>query len=70
MGDYMQKKYHFEDTMMDERLIGEYKDEIKLEIAQTLGIELTNDAIKGVSEYDNLIGKTRKEIRKAEKRKK
>ena len=41
----MNKKNHFENTMMDERLISEYKDEIKYEIADNLAIELAPDAV-------------------------
>ena len=45
----MKEKYKFEGTMMDERLIGEYKDEIKYELADSLGIELAPDAVVGIS---------------------
>lgn len=40
----MKKSYNSKDTMMDERLIGEYKDEIKLEIARMEGIDLQDEA--------------------------
>lgn len=63
-GDYMKEKYKFEGTMMDERLIGEYKDEIKYELADSLGIELAPDAVGGISKEHNLIKKTRAKIDK------
>lgn len=44
-GEIMSDKYNFKDTIMDERLILEYKDEIKLEVANSLGIDLEDDAI-------------------------
>ena len=64
----MNKKYHFEGTMMDERLIGEYKDEIKYELADNFGIELAPDALCGVSKEHSLIKKTRSEIDKSKKK--
>lgn len=39
------EKYNFKDTIMDERLLSEYKDEIKLDVANSLGIDLEDDAI-------------------------
>ena len=47
---------------MDERLIGEYKDEIKYELADSLGIELAPDAVVGISKEHDLIKKTRAKI--------
>lgn len=44
-GEIMSEKYNFKDTIMDERLISEYKDEIKLEVAKSLGIDFEDDAI-------------------------
>ncbi len=44
-GEIMSEKYNFKDTIMDERLISEYKDEIKLEVANSLGIDFEDDAI-------------------------
>lgn len=61
-GDYMKEKYKFEGRMMDERLIGEYKDEIKYELADSLGIELAPDAVVGISKEPDLIKKTRAKI--------
>lgn len=49
---------------MDERLIGEYKDEIKYELADSLGIELEPDAVVGISKEQDLIKKTRAKIDK------
>lgn len=68
-GDYMKEKYNFEGTMMDERLIGEYKDEIKYELADNLGIELAPDAVVGVSKEHDLIKKTRTKIDESKKNK-
>lgn len=53
---------------MDERLIGEYKDEIKYELADNFGIELAPDALCGVSKEHSLIKKTRSEIDKSKKK--
>lgn len=39
------EKYNFKDTIMDERLLSEYKDEIKLDIAKSLGIDIEDDAL-------------------------
>lgn len=49
---------------MDERLIGEYKDEIKYELADSLGIKLAPDAVVGISKEQDLIKKTRAKIDK------
>lgn len=68
-GDYMKEKYNFEGTMMDERLIGEYKDEIKYELANSLGIELAPDTVVGISKEHDLIKKTRTKIDKTKKNK-
>lgn len=68
-GDYMKEKYNFEGTMMDERLIGEYKDEIKYELANSLGIELAPDAVVDISKEHDLIKKTRTKIDKTKKNK-
>ena len=65
----MNKKNHFENTMMDERLISEYKDEIKYEIADNLAIELAPDAVVSVSKERDLIKKTQNEILKPKKNK-
>lgn len=54
---------------MDERLISEYKDEIKYEIADNLAIELAPDAVVSVSKERDLVKKTRNEILNPKKNK-
>lgn len=59
-----EKKIRFEDTMMDERLISEYKDEIKQEIASELGIEYQHDALKEIEIDSEQLEKTNRKINK------
>ncbi len=47
--------------MMDERLIGYYKDEIKQEVAQALGIEYQEDGLNVVEYNTDLLNKSRDE---------
>ena len=55
------KKYNSKNTMMDERLIGYYKDEIKQEVAQALGIEYQQDGLNVVEYNTDLLNKSRDE---------
>ena len=55
------KKYRSKNTMMDERLIGYYKDEIKQEVAQALGIEYQEDGLNVVKYNTDLLNKSRDE---------
>lgn len=55
------KKYRSKNTMMDERLIGYYKDEIKQEVAQALGIEYQEDGLNVVEYNTDLLNKSRDE---------
>ena len=55
------KKYRSKNTMMDERLIGYYKDEIKQELAQALGIEYQEDGLNVVEYNTDLLNKSRDE---------
>lgn len=55
------KKYRSKNTMMDERLIGYYKDEIKQEVAQSLGIEYQQDGLNVVEYNTDLLSKSRDE---------
>lgn len=52
---------------MDERLISEYKDEIKQEIAYMEGIELEPDSRIAVEARDNIVEDTRNQIKNIEK---
>ncbi len=52
------KKYNFPDTMMDERLIGQYKDEVNHEIADSLGIDFADSAIREIDKDPDMLSPT------------
>lgn len=47
------KKINFDDTMMDPKLIGNYKDEIDIEIAEQFGLDCEIDATNTMSHHSN-----------------
>lgn len=58
----MKRKYNFPSTMMDERLIGTYKDEINHEIADNLGIDFADTALREVEQNEEMLAKTNNEF--------